>query len=259
MTLDPRLVVIAAAQPYPLVFATISGAHLYGFPSPDSDYDLRGAHILGVRDVIGLDRGPDTLEVSEISDGLDLDLVTHDIGKFATLLLKRNGYVLEQLYSPLVVAGGELHDELKSIAAGCITRHHVHHYLGFADAQWALFEKTGRLKPLLYTFRVLKTGIHLMRTGRVQADITALLAEHPQVSYLQDLVDQKRTGRERDPAPSDSGSRFEDDVSTLRDALRQAHDDSPLPEAPTNRPALHNLVVRARLALESDRPSPGDS
>ena len=34
------------AHPYPLVFATISGAHLYGFPSPDSDYDLRGVHLL---------------------------------------------------------------------------------------------------------------------------------------------------------------------------------------------------------------------
>ncbi len=43
MTIDPRLHRIVAAQPYPLLFATISGAHLYGFPSPDSDYDLRGA------------------------------------------------------------------------------------------------------------------------------------------------------------------------------------------------------------------------
>lgn len=46
MTIDPRLHRIVAAQPYPLLFATISGAHLYGFPSPDSDYDLRGAHVL---------------------------------------------------------------------------------------------------------------------------------------------------------------------------------------------------------------------
>ncbi len=27
-------------HPYPLLFATVSGAHLYGFPSPDSDFDL---------------------------------------------------------------------------------------------------------------------------------------------------------------------------------------------------------------------------
>ena len=31
-------------HPYPLVFATVSGAHLYGFASPDSDWDLRGVH-----------------------------------------------------------------------------------------------------------------------------------------------------------------------------------------------------------------------
>jgi hypothetical protein len=47
MTFDPRLHHIVAAQPYPLLFATISrrrseamaglvGAHLYGFPSSDS-------------------------------------------------------------------------------------------------------------------------------------------------------------------------------------------------------------------------------
>jgi len=46
MTIDPKLHRIAAAQPYPLLFATISGAHLYGFPSLDSDFDLRGSRIL---------------------------------------------------------------------------------------------------------------------------------------------------------------------------------------------------------------------
>ena len=39
MTTDPKLHRIVAAQPYPLLFATISGARLYGFPSPDSDYE----------------------------------------------------------------------------------------------------------------------------------------------------------------------------------------------------------------------------
>ena len=51
MTIDPRLHRIVAAQPYPLLFATISGAHLYGFPSPDSDFDLRGAHVLPLEKV----------------------------------------------------------------------------------------------------------------------------------------------------------------------------------------------------------------
>src|SRR5437667_4451299 len=99
MNFDPGLAPIIASQPYPMVFVTISGAHLYGFPSPDSDYDLRGVHVLPVSDVVGLDTGTETIEVSQAREGIELDLVTHDIKKFFKLLLKKNGYVLEQLFS----------------------------------------------------------------------------------------------------------------------------------------------------------------
>src|SRR5947209_7682492 len=88
-------------HPYPLLFVTISGAHLYGFPSPDSDFDLRGVHVLPLRDVVGLDPGTETVEVSRVAEGLELDLVTHDLKKFIGLILRKNGYVLEQLYSPI--------------------------------------------------------------------------------------------------------------------------------------------------------------
>ncbi|MEA3341334.1 MAG: nucleotidyltransferase domain-containing protein [Chloroflexota bacterium] len=37
MTLQP----IVQTLPYPPLFVTVSGAHLYGFPSPDSDVDVR--------------------------------------------------------------------------------------------------------------------------------------------------------------------------------------------------------------------------
>jgi predicted nucleotidyltransferase len=92
-----------ARHPYPLLFATVSGAHLYGFPSPDSDYDLRGAHILPATEAVGLLPKRETVEFSGLRSGVEMDLVTHDVLKFFTMLLKRNGYVLEQLYSPLIV------------------------------------------------------------------------------------------------------------------------------------------------------------
>src|SRR5262249_32332725 len=113
MTIDPLLSEVVIRQPYPLLFATVSGAHLYGFPSPDSDYDLRGVHILPAHEVVGLDPGRETIEISQASNGLELDLVTHDIRKFFLLLLKKNGYVLEQLHSPLVVYTTPEHEELK--------------------------------------------------------------------------------------------------------------------------------------------------
>ncbi|HEX8200012.1 MAG TPA: nucleotidyltransferase domain-containing protein, partial [Isosphaeraceae bacterium] len=121
MNADDRLRGELARHPYPLVFATISGAHLYGFPSPDSDYDLRGCHVLPVHEVVGLDTGRETVEVASEDDGFELDLVSHDARKFFGLLLKKNGYVLEQVYSPLVVLTTPEHEELKQIAQGCVT------------------------------------------------------------------------------------------------------------------------------------------
>ncbi len=113
--IEEKLKKIASEHPFPLVFATVSGAHLYGFPSNDSDYDLRGVHVLPLRDVVGLDAGRETIQVEEIRENLELDLVTHDAKKFFNLMLKKNGYVLEQLFSPLIVQTSPEHEELKSI------------------------------------------------------------------------------------------------------------------------------------------------
>ncbi|QDV34592.1 putative nucleotidyltransferase [Tautonia plasticadhaerens] len=82
-----RLRRAVARQPYPLVFATVGGAPPYGFPSPDSDYDLRGCHVLPLREVVGLGTGRETVEASANDGGLELDLVTHDAREFFGLLL----------------------------------------------------------------------------------------------------------------------------------------------------------------------------
>src|ERR1700691_4201713 len=66
MMLDPRMQRQVELHPYPLLFVTISGAHLYGFPSPDSDFDLRGVHLLPLTDVVGLKTGQETVEKSGI-------------------------------------------------------------------------------------------------------------------------------------------------------------------------------------------------
>ncbi|MCI0746404.1 MAG: nucleotidyltransferase domain-containing protein [Verrucomicrobia subdivision 3 bacterium] len=89
MKIDPRLHKIVAAQPYPLFFATISGAHLYGFPSPDSDYDLRGAHVLPLDAVVGLEVRDETVEDSRVIEGLEMDIVSHDVKKFFGLCSRR--------------------------------------------------------------------------------------------------------------------------------------------------------------------------
>ncbi len=199
MTFDPRLQGHIDGHPFPLVFVTISGAHLYGFASPDSDFDLRGVHLLPLEQVVGIKPGMETVEKSGIYDGLEIDLVTHDARKFFGLLLRKNGYVMEQVLSPLVLHTTPEHEELKAVAADCLTRHHAHHYLGFAETQWKLFQKDNppKVKPLFYVYRVLLTGIHLMQTGEVEANL-GRLNEWAGLSYLPELIERKKVGSERE-------------------------------------------------------------
>jgi uncharacterized protein len=248
LQLDPRLAAIVGAQPYRLVFATVSGAHLYGFPSPDSDFDLRGVHLLPLEKVLGLDVSDETVESAGVREGLEIDLVTHDAKKFFGLLLKKNGYVLEQLYSPLVVQARPEHEELKAIARGCATRHHAHHYFGFAETQWKLFEKESprRVKPLLYVYRVLLTGIHLMRTREVEANLVRL-NESFRLPYVPDLVARKLAGPERSALRDADFDFHRGEYERLRGVLDEAFAASTLPEAPSARPALDDLLLRLRL------------
>jgi predicted nucleotidyltransferase len=240
-----------AEHPHHLLFATVSGSHLYGFSSPDSDYDLRGAHILPVLQVVGLETGNQTIEVSKVTQGIELDLVSHDIKKFFLLLLKKNGYVLEQLYSPLIVSSCAEHDELKSIAKACITRHHSHHYLGFSDTQWRLFQKEEppRIKPLLYVYRVLLTGIYLMRTGIIEANLVKLNQEF-RLPYITDLVHRKITTAEHQTLNNSDIDLHSKEYARLRHELEEASHASSLPEAPSARPALDDLLKRLRLRQE---------
>jgi predicted nucleotidyltransferase len=242
-----QLQAAVARHPYPLVFATVSGAHLYGFPSPDSDYDLRGCHVLPLDEVIGLDPGRETVETSSVEESLELDLVSHDAKKFFGLLLKKNGYVLEQVYSPLVVHTTPEHDELQVIARGCVTRHHAHHYLGFAATQWRLFDKERprRVKPLLYLYRVLLTGIHLMQTGEVEANLARLNAA-ARLPHVDELIARKLAGPEQATLDDADAAFHRREYERLHNALEFAHQTSHLPDYPSARKNMNKLLLRLR-------------
>jgi predicted nucleotidyltransferase len=248
---DPRWLEEVAAHPYPLLFATVSGAHLYGFPSPDSDFDLRGAHVLPLAEVVGLAPAEETITLSHVRDGAEVDLVTHDVRKFFRLLLRDNGYVLEQLYSPLVVATTPEHAELQKIARGCITRRCLRHYVGFAWGQWELFKKeeTKRVKTLLYVYRVLLTGIRLMQTGDLNANLPECNADRrpeDRLPYIDELVAQKREGTEKAGLDAADFTFHEREFQRLISELEASAVESPLPGEITGREALNDLLLRVR-------------
>ena len=178
--------------------------------------------------------------------------------------------MLEQLYSPLIVHATPEHDELKAVcafkpgtdgsipfpeASGVITKHHAHHYFGFAETQWKLLLKSSprRVKPLLYVYRVLLTGIHLMRMGRIEANLVTLNEEF-RLPYIPDLVARKLGGPEKSTLDEADIAFHEQEYQRLRSELQAAHDASQLPVMPSDetRAALNDLLVRVRLNARPD-------
>ncbi len=239
---------LTGALPHPFLFATISGAHLYGFPSPDSDVDLRACHVLPVNEFIGLRETIVTVNRMWLLDGIEVDLVSHDLVKFVTLLLRQNGNYLEQLFSPLVVLDTVWAEELRALTqAGGIARHVYQAYAGYARTQWQEWRKEalcgmGRLKPLLYAYRVSLTGIHLLRTGQVNASLVELAPEYG-YPHLLDIVAAKTTEKAVISLAIDEHDRA---LAGLQEKLQAAYDNSPLPDEPTNYAALDDFVVRVR-------------
>lgn len=235
----------------PLVFVTVSGAHLYGFDSPNSDYDLRGSHVTPLRQWCRLAKPSETYEVMDRDAPVEMDVVTHDVEKFCRLLLKNNGYVLEQLCSRIVVVTCDEHAEMKAIARYCITRNHRFHYAGFAHNQWQAVVKGGKptVKGLLYTYRVLLAGIHLMRTGEVEPDLR-VLQKGFDLPFLPELIALKASGDEKQELKGHDLDRHEREYLKLQQVLDDARSTSRLPEEPDpvkGRAALDDLLVRIRM------------
>ena len=109
-----------------------------------------------------------------------------------------------------------------------------------------MFEQEGRVKPLLYTIRVLLTGIHLMRTGSIEANL-GRLNDVFDLPYVPDLIQRKREGAEHATLPDADVAFFRAEYERLQGVLEDAHNASNLPDAPTSYAALHDLLVRLRL------------
>lgn len=244
---DARVQNAASRLPFPSLFVTVSGAHLYSFPSPDSDVDLRACHLLPLDSFLGLDAPRETLEISQIEDGLEWDIVSHDARKFFLLLLKSSGYALEQVLSPLVVSSSDAHAELCDLARATISRRHARHYIGFARSQWKLFqaENPPRVKPLLYTFRVLLTGIHLMRSGELNANLDELNSEF-KVPRVDELIALKRATKEKITLSNADFYFFAGEFERLMGELGRAEKESKLQREPENRAGFDALLRRLR-------------
>jgi predicted nucleotidyltransferase len=227
----------ALRLPGPFLVVGLTGAHAYGFPSPDSDLDLKAVHAVPARALCGVSPKDTPLEHVEIYRGRELDLSSHSVQQAAQLLLKGNGNMLERLLGPCVVLRSPLGETLTQLAKRAISRRVVHHYLGFfekmlKDHAAALSTSgTSTAKKMLYAYRVALTGVQLLREGELVTDVRPL-AERAEFD-ISGLIEAKRSG-ERAHLGADSAAvaRFAADAVRLRALLRQAEETSPLPPGP---------------------------
>ncbi|MFH1631177.1 MAG: nucleotidyltransferase domain-containing protein, partial [Candidatus Aenigmatarchaeota archaeon] len=93
------------------VYISLSGSHCFGWPSADSDYDIRGIHVFPEDHYLGLTKPSETIR---FEDG-ELDFLSLEIGRFCRLLLKNSYSIREQISSdPLFVS--RYCDELRNLA-----------------------------------------------------------------------------------------------------------------------------------------------
>ena len=118
-----------------ILFAIESGSRAWGFPSPDSDYDVRFVYAHKPDWYLGLTPGRDVIELP-IED--DWDINGWDIRKALNLLLKANPVLFEWLSSPIryrweeaVCAKLTALSQRTAFGEAC-----VHHYRNLAQGQW---------------------------------------------------------------------------------------------------------------------------
>jgi predicted nucleotidyltransferase len=154
----------------------------------------------------------------------------------------------------LILKTSPEHRELKFIAKNCVTRHHVYHYLHFANTQWELLEKQRppTIKALLYVCRVLLTGTHLMQTGEVEANLRNL-NQMFRLPYVDDLILRKTMSSETGELAKSDVAFQRNQFERLRAGLQEAHEKSHLPEAPSCRRELHDLLIQVRTNFMSSK------
>jgi uncharacterized protein len=155
---------IAATEQIKILHACESGSRAWGFPSPDSDYDVRFIYLRRLDWYLSIDRRRDTIELPINSI---LDINGWDLCKALKLFHGSNSVVYEWLQSPIIYQSSpDLARELLGLADlhySC--RAGIHHYLNMAIGceQEHLRSPQVRLKKYFYALRPILAAMWIVK------------------------------------------------------------------------------------------------
>ena len=221
----------------------LSGAHAYGFPSPDSDVDLKCVHIAPLRQVLALEPPPAVADRLEVVDGVELDYGSNEIGPVLTGFLRGNGNFAERLLGPNALRAAPALVGLRPLAAANVSRRFHRHYHGFATSQRKLAEAGRSAKRVLYVLRTALTGAYLLETGAFVTDLPTLAPRY--AIDVSDLIAAKQHG-ERAALDDRTFAGCIDRMNLAFSALDAAHAGSPLGESPPSPSDLDDWLYQLR-------------
>lgn len=138
-----------------ILLACETGSRAWGFPSPDSDYDVRFIYKHEVEWYLKLNNQKDSIEV--MFENNEFDLSGWDLRKSINLLWKSNAPLLERIQSPILyIANEDFLSEINHLAQETYSKiATMHHYLSMAKKMFDEIkdDENVKLKKLFYVLR----------------------------------------------------------------------------------------------------------
>ena len=202
-----RLDAIEAGENVRIVYACESGSRAWGFPSADSDYDVRFLYVRPAEWYLSIDEKRDVIELP-VEDGLDIN--GWDLRKALRLFRKSNPPLLEWLGSPIVyLERGAVAGRLRELAQAYYSPSAcLYHYLHMARGNFReyLRGEIVWIKKYFYVLRPLLAMSWIEQgLGVVPTDFNVLLNKlviEPNLRVeIERLLAAKRAGAELDRGP----------------------------------------------------------
>lgn len=224
----------------------LSGAHAYGFPSPDSDLDLKCIHIAPTAALVGFAPPSPTFDRAEIIEEVEIDYTSNELSHALGGVLNGNGNFLERILGRTALETSPELEGLRPLAQAAVSRRYHRHYRGFAGSQQKALEQTPTVKKLLYVIRTAITGTHLLLTGELETDLQ-LLAPKYGLADVASLIEAKKKGERIEANPAILAE-WQPRLAEICSRLDRARDESALPEDPTpdSAAALESWLVAIR-------------
>ena len=231
------------------IVVALSGAHGYGFPSPDSGLDLKAIHVEPTRSFLGLNAPRPHAIRMEMLDGVEVDYSSNEIGPALQGILQGNGNYLERMLGALVLRSSPMHEALAPLVRASLSKRFYRHYQGVAGGQLRDLEEAARptANSVLYLLRATLTGAHLLRYRELVVDLSPLLDPYG-FTEAREIIEAKRAG-ERYVFTEDLRLHWIEEGRRAFDVLDLALAASPLPDEAPNRDQLDEWLIDLRRAL----------